>query len=466
MKETRLWQIISQLETEDRLRLDKWLASPYHNLREDLRILWSNLRNVGEPPGKELAWQQMYPERDFDAAAFNRSCSRLTRQLEDYLADQIRQSEGAARQYLDLAQAYRQRDAPDLFQKALRRSEQALARSSFRNDEFFLHQFQVQHLRYNTQSLVRQRTTGGLEEMSDALDAWFVLQKLRQACSHIALRRVGAPLAPLSFLEEVLQKVREGHFADFPAIRIYFAAYQMLSQTDGQADFDRLIAELESHARIFPPDELRSTYLMAINFCVQQINRGVPGALAAVYALYQKGLASKWIFEQGKLSPWTFKNIVSAGLKLKDFNGVESFLQDYADHLPEDVRQTHHRYNRAELEFARGDYRTALQSLSATVFRDPLTELRARILQIKAAFETRQVDLVEYQLDNLRKFISRKQNLSYHRDHYRNFGRFTRQLLARKPGAEHTTLMMQRIQEQEQVVEKKWLLEKAKEPWF
>ena len=287
------------------------------------------------------------------------------------------------------------------------------------------------------------------------------IQKLKQACSQIAQRQLGEPLPPLGFLEEVLEKVGQRAYPDIPAIQIYYSAYQMLAAPDGEPFFLALKALLADSTALLPLDELRSVNLMAINFCVQQLNRGVGGALEEVYALYLRGLEEKWLFESGKLSPWTFKNVVSAGLKLHQFEGVAQFLEQYKGSLPEEIQQTHYRYNLAELQFARGDFRLALQSLAAVIFRDPLTELRARSLQIKAAYELEEMELVDYQLENVRKFLGRKRQLGYHRDHYREFERLTRQLVGLGHGLEAARRLADEIQAAPHLVERAWLLAKV-----
>lgn len=462
MQTSKLWQVFSLLTTEDYLRVDKWLDSPVFNHREDLRRLWEVLRNASAPPSPQMAWDAIAPQEPFQSADFNRCCSRLTQQLERYLCWQDSRLESEPEDHhLALAEAFKERRNAHFMQLSLGRAERSLLRQPLRHDKFFFSRFQIEQLRYNAQSLTQHRTSGGLQEMSDAMDTWFVLQKLKQACSQIAQRQLGEPLPPLGFLEEVLEKVGQHAYPDIPAIQIYYSAYQMLAAPDGEPFFLALKALLADSTALLPLDELRSVNLMAINFCVQQLNRGVAGTLEEVYALYLRGLEEKWLFESGKLSPWTFKNVVSAGLKLHQFEGVAQFLEQYKGSLPEEIQQTHYRYNLAELQFARGDFRLALQSLAAVIFRDPLTELRARSLQIKAAYELEEMELVDYQLENLRKFLGRKRQLGYHRDHYREFERLTRQLVGLGHGLEAARRLADEIQAAPHLVERAWLLAKV-----
>ncbi|MEM7039298.1 MAG: hypothetical protein AAF570_20150, partial [Bacteroidota bacterium] len=178
--------------------------------------------------------------------------------------------------------------------------------------------------------------------------------------------------------------------------------------------------------------------------------------LAEVYQLYKRGLDEGWLFERGQLTPWTYKNVVSAGLKLKDLDWVGEFIERYRTDLPEAAEVTFYRYCRAEFQFAKGEYRAVLRTFRFLQLKDPLTHLRARILQIKACFELGEFQLLEAQLENLRQLLRRKKELVYHREAYRNFERFLRRRMGLTPSDDRSAYLRD-LAATEIVAEREWL---------
>jgi hypothetical protein len=86
--------------------------------------------------------------------------------------------------------------------------------------------------------------------------------------------------------------------------------------------------------------------------------------------------------------------------------------------------------------------------------------LRSRILQIRAGFELEEFRLIESQLENLRQLLSRKKELAYHREAYRNFERFLRRLMALSPDDDREAFLSE-LEGTEIVAEKDWLEEKG-----
>lgn len=96
---------------------------------------------------------------------------------------------------------------------------------------------------------------------------------------------------------------------------------------------------------------------------------------------------------------------------------------------------------------------------------DPLTQLRARIMQIKSGFELGEIQVVEYQLDNLRQLLRRRKELAYHREAYANFERFLRRLLSMTPGQDKQVEKLRMdILNADSLPEYDWLLGKVGGP--
>ncbi|NUO02451.1 MAG: hypothetical protein HUU01_17745, partial [Saprospiraceae bacterium] len=122
MQKNLLYGLISTLKPSEVVEAGRWLASPVHNQRQDVRRLFSALTITGTEaaplPDRIFLWKKMFPESPFDDQEFRLRCSYLLRALEDWLAWKHWQEEQLYRANYTLA-AYRERGLERHFHKRL-----------------------------------------------------------------------------------------------------------------------------------------------------------------------------------------------------------------------------------------------------------------------------------------------------------------------------------------------------------
>ena len=133
------------------------------------------------------------------------------------------------------------------------------------------------------------------------------------------------------------------------------------------------------------------------------------------------------------LSRWTFKNIVSAGLSLKEYNWVENFIKNFNQFLEEEYRESFMSYNYAKLYFEKGAHDKALEVFQRSVFNDFLTNIDSKIIQLKIYFEMDEIRLIESLLESMRAYLQRKKVMGYHKANYKNIIRYTKKLIKVNP---------------------------------
>lgn len=467
MEASRTWIVFCSLSGPEIRRLESFLDSPYHNQRDDVKQLFVELRkarNNSETPVKEELWEQVYPGTPFHLPDLRHLLNYLLRAIETFLT--LRKlDQDQAYQSLLLAEAYLDHDLEELSNSRLRKASRQIEGSQGIGADRLLHGIRRSELDYKSHAIKGRSFRAGLQEISDRVDKWFAVQKLKYACTMLSQRNVFKADYELDFIADIIDRVAKGSFVDEPMIMIYYATYRMLMEDHSTVAFEEQIRLLDTHGGLFSHPDLRSLYLMSVNFWIRQLNRGSQDAANQVYQLYQKGLEEGWLFENNELSPYTYKNVVTAGLKLKEYSKVGRFIEQYKKRLPEGVRYSYYQSGLAEVELAQGHWKEVLKILRFVQHRDPLAQLRARIMQIKAGYELGGIEIVEYQLDNLRQLLRRRKELAYHREAYANFERFLRRLLSLMPGeAKQAEKLELEIKETDPLPEQEWLLLKVRQP--
>ena len=463
MQTTLVYQLLQTFSKQDIREARKWLASPYHNQREDVRLLFEEIAHHA-PKGlvfsQEQAWRVVQPEKPFDGQQFRLLVSYLYRCLEEFLLHRESEKAPWLSRHLLLA-AYRKRGLEAHFQKAYRKLYKQHRSEQQRPPEFHLAQYRLEQERYREESAVARTRQHNLQELEDQLTFAFISMKLRQGCLLLAHEAVYKVSYRMALEEPLLEWAARPPYRDMPAIAIYYHCYRMLRFPEEDHYFTAFRSQLFQSVGLFPETEMRDLFLLAINFCIRKINRTAEGYLREALELYQKGLETEILLEGGALSRFTYNNIAGIALSLQELDWTEQFLHHYRSYLEPDQQEAAFSLNAARLAFTRQNYGQVLAYLQKADYRDLINNMVAKTLQLKAYYELQEFDLLDSHLRTMKAFLRRKRQMGYHQQNYLNIIRFTQKLLALKPmdkaGADR---LQKAILEAEPLTEKRWLLQK------
>jgi hypothetical protein len=463
MQNTLLWSLLSNLSPVELNEAARWLASPIHNRREDIRLLLSALaeavRNQAIAPDRHELWRRLFPQEPYNDQEFRLRCAYLLRQLEDWLAWRRWRSEPLREAGHTLA-AYRERKLDLHFHKRLTAARLARDKTSLRPASFYLAAYHIEAEAYEYQLAQGQRLRlQNLETQDEALTNAFLSLKLRQACLALAHKQVSGADYRLALVAEALEWAARPPYADAPAVALYREACLSLLNPDDEPAFERFRQAVISHFQRLPATEMRDLLLLALNACIRRINQGKSDALRDALALYQLGLSSELLLENGRLTSFTYNNIAVVAIGLGEAEWADGFIQQYKQHLDPEQREQHFALNAARLAHHRRDYGQALHHLQRADYRDFFHQMMARMLQLKIYVATREADLLDALIKNTRAFLRRQRPSSYHGQNYRNILRLTEKITRLMPGDRAAADQLRRLIEQtDPLTEREWLL--------
>ena len=421
----KLWSLLQSLSEDEVRRLRKFLRSPYLHQHDDTAKLGELLLKGLSYPRERYAFtwlhQKLFPERVYQEANLRHLCSYLQKAILKFLAvEELMQKPNLPETYT--LQALRRRGQHKLFEMQQNKwQKQKASRASVAMDAHLL-DFLVAEEFYHDAVVHTKEVESTLQTAANQLDRYYVAHKLRHACHLHAYTNMRAGDHELLLLSEALSLMEDNPWPDSPVVTIYFKLYQALRSTDeANAPFAVFKEVLATHGPHFPTDELRSIYLLAINHCIRQLNTGKAHYLREAFTLYSLGLERDVLLVGGELTPWTYKNIVSAGLKLDELDWTDHFIEQYAARLDPAFREAFHSYNKAHLHYHRGQLREASHLLSTANISDLVLQLGAKVLLAKCYYGLGKIDLLSYQLNNFRHLIRNRKITTYHRDNYTNF---------------------------------------------
>ncbi|MEM1356568.1 MAG: hypothetical protein AAGF89_00110 [Bacteroidota bacterium] len=461
-----LIQVYRALDKSDLRRLGKWLDSPIHNNRDDVRALHAYF--VGDPNrliktsalGKTRIWKRIFPQETFDDARLRQTFHWALKATEGYLAYE-NWTRTPIQPQLALINELRRRGVSDVMYRCLGKASQLQVKNLVRNEFYFRNQYQLEVEKDHYRDFFNLRETPRFQEIADTLDVTYLIEKLQASWNMLFHQKVYRTQFKVRFLDEVVHYVQQLDLDKYPVLAIHYYGYRGLTEEDEHGEnIARLRDKVSQYGDLLNDKDLRYVYLMAINLCIANANRGRDSYVRESFEWYRLGLEKDVISEDGLMTRATYLNVVNNALKLKEYDWTHNFIEQYTHQLEEDIRENTEYFARARLGYELKDYNTAMPLLVQVDFKHPVYNILAKTLLLKIYYELDEFDALDSQVDSMTTYIRRKELSDLHRNNFNSVARLTRQLSRLNPlDKQKKEVLRKRIEETSPLTEKKWLLE-------
>jgi hypothetical protein len=417
MLQSKLIELLRRIPPGQLSRYGEFLRSPYFNKNEDNVLFFSYLENAlrtGDDSClmKKQVLETLKTTRLPDEKTLAYLMSQQLGLLEKFLSVERFLSDGFAQQ-LTLMQAFHELQLPKHYKPAAAHAEKAVAKSPLRNARFFQKDLIFKSLLYEHSDPSLRAYDENLQATADALDAYFLVEKLRYACKMTNLENILNLRYRMPFVEQALAWSASEEFRQAPAVQVYRGLLLLLRNPQDTAGFAPLKNLLVENEGLFDEEERKQLYTLLLNHCTRRINRfNDKAALSEYLEINELLLENGLIFERGKLPPWRYTNIVHIALRLGYTDWTRRFIHRYKGSLPEAYAENALCYNLALYHYHLKAYDEAQRELLRLDFaEDVLLNTGARSLLIKLYYETGQNELLLSCLEATRLFLHRNQLL-------------------------------------------------------
>lgn len=463
MQKSVLSEIIRALDKKEVRDLNKWLQSPAHNQRQDVvklfDFLMKNLPNDDEGAEKKRAWKAVFGSKPYDDAYMRQVMYFLLKAIEEYLVF-VDLAQDKVQYQLALSHIYRERKLEKAHRQAYRVGRDNLQNQPLRDNYFLRNQFFFEQ-DYGQLSNVIQNASANLQETADALEKWFLAEKLHIAYAMLAHRSVyKTAVYDDGMLKEILQYCEDKTLLEEPAIAVYYYAYMITTSPENETYFDQFENLIKINGRLFHSTEMRTLYVAALNYCIAKVNRGESTYSTRLFNLYRTGLEMGYLLDNNLVSRYTFGNAVGAALRTKEYGWAEQFIHDFRHYLDEKERNSIVNFNQSRVFFEKGSYEQAQRLLMQFEYDDVHLNIIAKTMLLKIYFETDELDAFESLLESLRTYLQRKAVLDATRKaSYKNMISLMKKLLQLNIFAkDQKEAFRELVQSTSPLAERDWLL--------
>lgn len=411
----KIISIYNTLPPKEQERFGLFVRSPFHNTRQKIVALQTFIESqyLGEQDDAEIVWdkkaahQSVFGEKKFNELQLNNLLSDLYQLLEKFLAWE-KFEEKSEQQDVMVIENLMETSALDnagkiIKQKTLLKNKDAIA-------GFKLQQLADQY--YFQRS--RKGNNAYLLKGQETLDVYYLSNQLRIWCELLSRSNILALKYDaykfhrfIDFLETNLNE-----YGNQPTISIYYPILLWLKDQKNDAWYEGFREKLFRHIGEFPEQEAKDIVAYVQNYCVKRINEGRNEFLKEWLEISRFMLPLNLLKEGQHISEWTYKNIVTAGVRLKEFVWTEQFIHEYYTQLAPDGRDNAYQYNLAVLYYEKHDFNRAMQLLNKVHFTDPNYYLDAKSILLKIYYDHHEYDAIISLRDTVKIYLLRDKLLS------------------------------------------------------
>lgn len=463
-------EMLKHFSTKELSRFSDYLASPFFNKDEELLVFYNYVKKYApEFDAKNIEKERLLtkgiPGLTLNEKKIGYMMSDIVEHCENYIRYQNHFEEDIEG-YVHLLSTYNKWGTDKLFEQTLREARNTLAKNPFRNAPYFFKEYLLQsevNLFFDRQK--KRAYDASLQEAANFLDLFYISTKLKYSCELINRQKLVVTDYNLRLLKEISDHLSEHSYEEYPSITIYYQILMTFTDADSEQHFEELKRLLDEHTTKFPPDEARDMYAYAQNFAIRKINAGEKRYLREYFDLSKAALEKELLMVDGDLSPWTFKNLVIAALRVGEFNWAEQFIKNYKNRLNEKFRSNAYNYNQGALLFFKGQYGDALRLINQVEYTDIFYALDTRTMQIKIYYQLDEWDPMQSAIEAFKVYLRRNKTLSENvKLLYNNFLKYTDKLSRlTKRDKPKLTELKQKIEETKQIADLGWLQQKVDE---
>lgn len=462
--DSNLYQLFSSLSPAELKELDKAVRSPFFNYRNEEIRLYEFLLRAKKRKADEISLGEVvkyvFDKGNGDAAKLRHVMTYLNRIINRCITIGEMESSEEQKQLL-LARSMRKRGLGKLFLGNYNEAEQYFNSEAALSPELYYHHFQL-HTEYYIHSITNRRAQNkDLQLLSDDLDSFYIIQKLKHVCSLLSYRNVFKFEYSDDVMQDIMPLVQKKQMLSNPLANLLYHNYLCLTEPDNEDYFIKLKELLLNQSQRVDVKELRDIFTLAINYCIKRLNTGGQKYYHEVFEIYAAGLQRGVFEDRGQLSPFTYKNISAIAIGLKKYDWVAGFLDNYKNKLDDDIRDGFYAYCMARYCFATAQYERAMQLLQEVEIKEQFTDLDARVLLIKTYYELDEFGLLDYSLGNFKQQLKRKKLQTYHETVYGNFAKNMGKVMHLRPYDKKARAELKsKISLTNAIAEKEWLLSK------
>ena len=475
MTDSRLIGLLSSFSTKELKQLKLMVDSPFFNNQEPIKKLMDFL--LGFAPqfdSPKMTYQNaygfIYGKKSIQSdpqTAVLKVMSKLTGLIKDFVV-QLELEEHPVHWRLLQAKYFEKKQLLEYVPRFLDEAEALVKEIPYQNEYYFRYKLLLEFERSSFLNIIQDKSSldYNLGVQNEALDHYYAMSKLQTYC--FAKNEANRTTFNYDFsqMAAFLDWIKATDLTSVPSIKLWYQALVLLNEPSTE-HFYHLKNDIIQHRQYLDPPVMRAMYSYLANTApIIHLEREI--FLKEVFDLYRTQIDLGILYINGFLSPVLLRNITIFGLKLREFDWVEQFLQENADKIVPTYaeREDIVALCKAYLYFGRGDFLKTLDMINTLHCDNIFTKMDERRLRLMCYYEMNIGDPFDDLVNSFRKFLTdhKKKTPESHITVNRLFIHYIHKIAASNYLKKDQLLAIaEEVQQVPVLPEKEWLLAKITE---
>lgn len=441
MINTKLINILRTFSKSELNEFEKFIGSPYYNKGRNYLPLLTLINTFypkfdDETLTHEYVYAKLYPGKSFNKQIIWNMTSSLQQMAEEFLISSSLNKNKFIKNSL-LADEFLNRRLASYQQKKLDEMEKALEKIGI-SDNYFKYKNELEsgrmsyHFLEDTQHLLSKHIIKKGE--------YAILNMLRQLSAVIndinanafmfnAKFDVNIPYAFISAIdmESVIKYARDNRFEDSDIMEMLYCSIMTVISIKDDKYFLRLKELFELNIERFSDNEKLSWITTLSNYCTLRGNEGEKKYREYLFELNKLELKVGYSNNNKHPSKILFIQILRNALSINKTDWVLNYINEYAPRLKTSYQKPMRALAFAYLYLKLKEFPKVLENLKDVKFIDARDKMYVKSLYIRAYYEMGETELLLYQIDSAKHFMSSSSSLTEYTR--KNFVRFLNYLV-------------------------------------
>lgn len=483
MKDSRLIEILSAFTSEELNDFEKFLSSPFVKTRRNVAPLLTHLKSlhpefVEKKVEKSFTFSKMFPDEEYSEKKMINLMSDLTRESENFLMH-LALDRNETDSLLYLSKGFYEKQLLNHSMRVLKTFEKKLQPgfspgkdyyAKLRQSEFFKGAYYTSKNDFEGLIETKKRyfEASAVQFIFDYIQLLSSVEPILTTYGRTLDNKFIESVLKLVNVDELFSEIDKSDISHKYLIAIHYYYLKTITEPEEKKFYYLLRDEFYDNISMLDREEKYIIFNQLANYCTEEVSRKNEKFYQEAMDVYKKMLEENaYSFsEKEYMQVITYRNIIYFCNTVKDDEWFEYFINKYTGALSQEYRNDMKNFAFGNLWFLRGEYEKSLVSISAIENEFFLFKSDLRNLLLKIYFELGYYEQAYSLIDAYKHFLANTKEISKeYKEYYNRFVKRYMQLLKIKSGKSRDVpgLLLKDLTKETRIVNKNWLIEKARE---
>jgi hypothetical protein len=406
MIKSKVIDSLKKLDKDELKEFSEFVNSPFYNKNKNVSGLFSAIKKYwpdfeNRNFTKENIYTILFPTNEYADKTFRNLMSDLYSLFEKYLTVKNLEKRKLLSKYL-LISALEERALLKQAERNIQDTGELLANEPFDGGNVFYFNHLIEMERDYIQIYRNKLISLNMKEGEYLIYA-FLAKYMAFKMKSINYRHKNESEKLSQFITEFERRVELGKWMEYleltggfeaEVILTYYYSTKFMSDLSDGRSFERALELFYKHKSRIDRTETTNLYITFTGYCAVKISKGEKQYNKTLFELYEKMFEEKLLMHESEqyLHITIYNNVVTTALSLGKNEWTKSFIDEYADKLLPEFRDSMYNYTVSRYYFAVGKFETSLEHLSRVTNDNYWVRSRSKILQLRIYFELAHVD--------------------------------------------------------------------------